>query len=72
MSPEKQRQYSTAPTYPLRIDRDQATTQLKTLGDQPSGAIYVRVFLPKEDPRYGPSTGRKADKLSYASLGGTR
>jgi len=50
----------------LKIDQQQAITQLETLGYNRGDAVYVRAFLPKEDPRYGPGTGRKADQLNFA------
>ncbi len=54
--------------HPLHIDRDHATTQLKALAYNRGDAVYIRAFLPKEDPRYGPGTGRKADKLNWEQV----
>lgn len=67
MTQENQKQHSRAAVPPLRIDRDQAITQLEVLGSQPSDAC-IRAFLSKEDPRYGPGTGRKADKLNWEQM----
>ncbi len=50
------------------IDRAQATTQLEALEFKRGDAIYVRAFLPKEDPRSAPNTGRKADKLNWKQI----
>lgn len=58
---------NTSESYSLRIDRDQATTQIEALGHK-LNAVCVRAFLPKEDPRYGPNTGRKADKLDWKQI----
>lgn len=52
----------------LEIDRQQAITQLEMLGYQQGDAVYVRAFLPKEDPRYAPNTGRKADRLNWEQV----
>ncbi|PSB55160.1 DNA primase, partial [Chroococcidiopsis cubana CCALA 043] len=37
-------------------------------GYQQGDAVYVRAFLPKEDPRYAPNTGRKADRLNWEQV----
>jgi hypothetical protein len=50
------------------IDRNQATAHLEALGYQQGDAVYVRAFLPKEDPRYAPNTGRKADRLNWEQV----
>ncbi|TBR56817.1 hypothetical protein B4U84_27765 [Westiellopsis prolifica IICB1] len=52
----------------LEIDTSQAIKQLQLLGYQRGDAIYVRAFLPKEDPRYAPNTGRKANKLNFKQI----
>jgi hypothetical protein len=52
----------------LQLDRTSAIAQLKILGYKQGDAVYVRAFLPKEDPRYAPNTGRKADKLSWEQV----
>ncbi|PSB49226.1 DNA primase [Cyanosarcina cf. burmensis CCALA 770] len=52
----------------LEIDRQQTITQLEMLGYQQGDAVYVRAFLPKEDPRYAPNTGRKADRLNWEQV----
>jgi len=52
----------------LEIDRQQAITQLEMLGYQQGDAVYVRAFLPKEDPHYAPNTGRKADHLKWEQI----
>ncbi|MFQ4145541.1 DUF3987 domain-containing protein [Chlorogloeopsis sp. ULAP02] len=52
----------------FEIDTSQAIKQLELLGYQRGDAIYVRAFLPKEDPRYAPNTGRKADKLNFKQI----
>ncbi len=67
-SHENQNQSINAPAHPLHIDRDHATTQLEALGYSRGNAVYIRAFLPKEDPRYGPGTGRKADKLNWEQV----
>ena len=54
----------------LSIDRQQATIQIKVLGHSLSDAVRIRAFLPKEDPNYGPNTGRKADKLNWEQIEG--
>lgn len=41
MSQENQKKYFSATAQPLRIDREQATTQLETLGDSRGEAISV-------------------------------
>lgn len=56
------------PTHTLRIDRNQATAQLEALGYKHGDAVYVRAFLPKDDPHYAPNTGRKADKLNWKQV----
>jgi hypothetical protein len=50
----------------LKIDQKQALDQLEILRYSSGDAVYVRAFLPKEDPRYGEKgTARKADKLNF-------
>jgi hypothetical protein len=51
----------------LSIDRDQATTQLEALSHTLNNA-YLRAFLPKEDPRYGSNTARKADRINWQEI----
>ncbi|MBW4640531.1 MAG: DUF3987 domain-containing protein [Gloeocapsa sp. UFS-A4-WI-NPMV-4B04] len=51
----------------LLIDRDQATTQLEALSHSLNNA-YLRAFLPKEDPRYGSNTARKADRINWKEI----
>jgi hypothetical protein len=51
----------------LLIDRDQATTQLEALSHSLNNA-YLSAFLPKEDPRYGSNTARKADRLNWQEI----
>ncbi len=67
-TPENKNQFTNKPPLSLRIDHDQATTQLEALGYSRGEAVYVRALLPKEDPRYGPGTGRKADKLNWEQV----
>ncbi|AFZ33571.1 MULTISPECIES: DUF3987 domain-containing protein [Cyanophyceae] len=50
------------------IDRNQATAHLEALGYQPGHAVYIRAFLSKEDPRYAPNTGRKAERLNWEQV----
>lgn len=52
----------------LDIDTSQAIQQLELLGYQRGDAVYVRAFLPKKDPCYGPGTGRKADHLNFKQI----
>ncbi|MDV2996841.1 MAG: hypothetical protein N4J56_006546 [Chroococcidiopsis sp. SAG 2025] len=52
----------------LHLERSSAIAQLEILGYKRGDAIYIRAFLPKEDPRYAPNTGRKADKLSWEQV----
>jgi hypothetical protein len=52
----------------FEIDTSQAIRQLELLGYHRGDAVYVRAFLPKEDPRYAPNTGRKADKLNFKQI----
>lgn len=52
----------------LTLDRQQAVAHLETLGYKQGDAVYVRAFLPKEDPRYAPNTGRKADRLNWEQV----
>lgn len=52
----------------LDIDTSQAIKQLELLGYQRGDAVYVRAFLPKEDPFYAPGTGRKADHLNFKQI----
>ncbi len=52
----------------LDIDTSQAIKQLELLGYQRGDAVYVRAFLPKEDPCYAPGTGRKADHLNFKQI----
>jgi hypothetical protein len=59
---------STPRAHTLRIDREQATAQLEALGQSLSHAVYIRAFLPKEDPRSADDKGRKADKLNWEQL----
>ncbi|WP_414585331.1 DUF3987 domain-containing protein [Scytonema sp. PCC 10023] len=52
----------------FEIDTSQAIRQLELLGYHRGDAVYVRAFLPKEDLRYAPNTGRKADKLKFKQI----
>ncbi|MDF5723001.1 MAG: DUF3987 domain-containing protein [Rhizonema sp. PD37] len=52
----------------LEIDTSQAIRQLELLGYQQGDAVYVRAFLPKEDPRYALNTARKADHLNFKQI----
>lgn len=52
----------------ILVDRNQAITQLEALSCSRGDSIYVRAFLPKEDPRYGPVPGHKADKLNWEQM----
>ncbi|MDZ4877830.1 MAG: hypothetical protein CLLPBCKN_007265 [Chroococcidiopsis cubana SAG 39.79] len=52
----------------LTLDRQQAVAHLETLGYKQGDAVYVRAFLPKEDPRYAPNTGRKANRLNWEQV----
>lgn len=58
----------TSPARVLHLDRHQTITHLEILGCKRGDAVYIRAFLPKEDPRYGPGTGRKADKLNWEQV----
>jgi hypothetical protein len=58
---------NTSESYTLRIDRAQATTQIEALGHQ-LNSVCVRAFLPKEDKRYAPNSGRKADQLDWKQI----
>jgi len=51
-------QSTSTSAYTLRIDLNQVAT-LEALGYNREDAVYVRAFLSKEDPHYGPNTGRK-------------
>ncbi len=68
MKLENQSQSTNTTAHQLRIDRNHATNQLEALGYNRGDAVYIRAFLPKEDPRYGPGTGRKADKLNWEQV----
>ena len=68
MSLGNENQVTELQNHPLRTDRNQATAQLTALGYSQGDTIYVRAFLPKEDPRYGPGTGRKADQLNWEQI----
>jgi len=59
---------STPRAHTLRIDREQATAQLEALGQCLSHGVYIRAFLPKEDPRSADDKGRKADQLNWEQL----
>ncbi|WP_250126635.1 DUF3987 domain-containing protein [Chroococcidiopsis sp. CCMEE 29] len=59
---------STPKSRTLHLDREQATSQLEALGQSLSHAVYVRAFLPKEDPRYANDKGRKANELNWQQL----
>lgn len=59
---------STSPTRAPHVDRHQTITHLEALGCKRGDAVYIRAFLPKEDPRYGPRTGRKGDKLNWEQV----
>jgi len=52
----------------FEIDTSQAIKQLELLGYQRGDAVYVRAFLPKEDPRYASGTARKADKINFKQI----
>ena len=52
----------------LEIDTSQAIRQLELLGYQQGDAVYVRAFLPKEDPHYALNTARKADHLNFKQI----
>jgi len=52
----------------LHLDRQQTIAQLEILGYKRGDATYIRAFLPKEDSRYAPNTGRKADKLNWEQV----
>lgn len=67
-TPENKNQFTNKPTFSLRIDHNQATTQLEALGYRRGETVYVRALLLKEDPRYEPNTGRKADKLNWEKI----
>ncbi|MBD2305569.1 DUF3987 domain-containing protein [Chroococcidiopsis sp. FACHB-1243] len=54
----------------LTLDRQQVVAQLETLGYKQGDAVYVRAFLPKEDHRYAPNTGRKANRLNWEQVEG--
>jgi hypothetical protein len=59
---------STSAKQALRIDREQATAQLEALGQCLSHSVYIRAFLPKQDPRSALDKGRKADQLNWEQL----
>jgi hypothetical protein len=59
---------STPRAHTLRIDREQATAQIEALGQCLSHTVYIRAFLPKEDPRCADDKGRKADQLNWEQL----
>jgi hypothetical protein len=61
-------QSTSTSAYTLRIDLNQAAAHLEALGYNRDDAVYVRAFLSKEDPHYGPNTGRKADKLNWEQI----
>ncbi|OWY69027.1 DNA primase [cyanobacterium TDX16] len=65
---QKNRSSSPSVSQKLHLDRSSAIAQLEMLGYKRGDAIYIRAFLPKEDPRYAPNTGRKADKLSWEQV----
>jgi len=65
---QKNRSSSLPVSQKLQLDRYSAIAQLERLGYKRGDAIYIRAFLPKEDPRYAPNTGRKADKLSWKQV----
>ena len=65
---QKNRSSSPSVSQKLYLDRSSAIAQLEILGYKRGDAIYIRAFLPKEDPRYAPNTGRKADKLSWEQV----
>jgi hypothetical protein len=67
MFQEYENQFAFASHKPC-IDRNQATAHLEALGYQPGNAVYIRAFLSKEDPRYAPNTGRKADRLNWEQI----
>lgn len=52
----------------FEIDTSQAIKQLELLGYKRGDAVYVRAFLPKEDPRFAPGTARKADKINFKQI----
>ena len=52
----------------ILLDRKQAITQLEALGYSREDTIYVKAFLPKENLRYAPNTGRKANKLLWEQI----
>jgi len=51
-------QSTSTSAYTLRIDLNQAAAHLEALGYNRDDAVYVRAFLSKEDPHYGPNTGK--------------
>jgi hypothetical protein len=57
-------------TQNLSIDRDIATTHLQALSQSLNAPVYLRGFLPKEDPRYGSNTARKANKINWKQIEG--
>jgi hypothetical protein len=67
MFQEYENQFAFASHKPC-IDRNQATAHLEALGYQPGNAVYIRAFLSKENPRYAPNTGRKADRLNWEQI----
>lgn len=60
---QKNRSSSPSVSQKLHLDRPSAIAQLEMLGYKRGDAIYIRAFLPKEDSRYGPNTGRKAGEV---------
>lgn len=62
---QAQKNISSSPSVSQKhhLDRTSAIAQLEMLGYKRGDAIYIRAFLPKEDPRYAPNTGRKAGEV---------
>jgi len=53
----------------LIVDREQAKAQLQLLGYQPGDSVYMRFFVPNDDPRYGTAeAARKASKLNWEKV----
>ena len=68
MFQESKNQFTQFTSHKPCIDRNQATAHLEALGYQPGNAVYIRAFLSKEDLRYAPNTGRKADRLNWEQI----
>lgn len=69
MSHINQNQFTTTPRF-IKVARIQMNSSLEVLGHKRGDAVYIRAFIPKEDPRYDPNTVRKADNLNWKQIEG--